>query len=222
MVTFGWPGGQHPEYTTFCWTYHGLLRKSCDCVPKRCWGKHGVEVSVLTIVSSRKCFDVQRSLVSNCVWDKRVIMSPGECYLMQLSAKITHSTLSELVIAIYRRADTMKKMGPGNLNWTPNTGGEFQWKYSAPHAIRAPLLPHMSVSARSRTGWSQSKILRSNLMFFSPMIGSAPASQQWSALWQWDSAPVPGSSPGSSTTQFWFCLSMFAFHCVANYRSGFL
>lgn len=53
-------------------------------------------------------------------------MSPGECYLMQLSAKITHSTLSELVIAIYRMADTMKKMGPGNLNWTPNTGGEFQ------------------------------------------------------------------------------------------------
>ena len=103
-------------------------------------------------------------------------MSPGECYLMQLSAKITHSSLSELVIAIYRRTDTMKKMGPGNLNWTPNTGGEFQWKYSAPHAIPAPLLPHMSVSVhekQDRLG-IQSKILRSNLMFFSPMIGSAP------------------------------------------------
>ena len=97
---------------------------------------------------------------------------------MQLSARITLSTLSELVIAIYRRADTMKKMGPGNLNWTPNTGGEFQWKYSAPHTTRhqgSSSSAHECVSARSRTGWSQSKILRSNLMFFSPMIGSALA-----------------------------------------------
>ena len=135
--------------------FYWLLRKFC--VAKQFCSKHSVEVSgaELTIVSSRKCFDVQRCLVSNCVWDKRVIMSPGECYLMQLSAKITPSTLSGLVIAIYRMADTMKKMGPGNLNWTPNTGGEFQWKYSAPHATPAPLLPHMRVCqcTRSRTGW---------------------------------------------------------------------
>ena len=103
-------------------------------------------------------------------------MSPGECYLMQLSAKITHSSLSELVIAIYRRTDTMKKMGLGNLNWTPNPPGESFNAHALLHTPSEPSSPtHACVSALGRTGWIQSKILRSNLMFFSPMIGSALA-----------------------------------------------
>ena len=162
---------------------------------------------------------MSRSLVSNCVWDKRVIMSPGECYLMQLSAKITHSSLSELVIAIYRRTDTMKKMGLGNLNWTPNPPGESFNENALLHTPSEALFSNTCVCQCTigRTGWIQSKILRSNQMFFSPMIGSALASTAVVCtltvrLWPLCQAPE----------KFWFCLSMFAFHCVANYRSGFL
>ena len=68
-------------------------------------------------------------------------MSPGECYLMQLSAKITHSSLSELVIAIYRRTGTMKKMGLGNLNWTPNPPGESFNAHALLHTPSEPSSP---------------------------------------------------------------------------------
>ena len=82
-------------------------------------------------------------------------MSPGECYLMQLSAKITHSSLSELVIAIYRRTDTMKKMGLGNLNWTPNPPGESFNENALLHTPSESLFSNTCLCQCTigRTGW---------------------------------------------------------------------
>ena len=124
---------------------------------------------------------------------------------MQLSAKITHSSLSELVIAIYRRTDTMKKMGLGNLNWTPNPPGESFNAHALLHTPSEPSSPtHACVSALGRTGWIQSKILRSNLMFFSPMIGSALAGT--AVVCTLTVRPGPSASLNSSSDSVYQCL----------------